>query len=299
MKIEHKRTYRYYPELSVKLGQAASGRVLFQEERFDAAGNKIHEIIYSSQGKPEQENRFEYSGDGHLIAQHFHFIHEDLREETRWHYDEGKVIAKTVRFGFGEDDAYEYRYNGEGQIIAITRSSDNGLAEDFSYDGGRLIRHRIYDEDANLQSDLHYTYDEKGRKTEERKIDLLSGESNRTCFIHSDKPEPDQEIYNEHSILTDRLSREYEGNRLFKITHEIFIPEREIIRTEFSYSADGKQEESLIFDEAGQLHVQTKTEYGDHGFPTAEHRTENNPNFGTVSISTHFEYTFFEYPNEK
>lgn len=293
MKIALKKSFKSYPELSVKLGQAAAGKVLTHEEWFDNNGNKVHEKIYSAQGKPEQDNWYEFDEEGRLVLQRFHFLHEDLQEETKWIYQNGKLAAKSIHFGFGEDEEFSYQHDDQDRLLAIIRASDQKASEDFVYESSRLIRHRIYDEEGNLQFDHQFSYDGEGRKTEEIRHDFQTGEQIKTCFKHSDKPEPDLEIYHADSELAETLIREYKDQQIIKIIQEYFIPEAEILVTEFSYFSDGKQEGSTMTDSLGQLLMQTKIEYADHGHPIAEHRNENHPQFGALSLSTHFEYQFF------
>lgn len=299
MIVSHKKSLRSYPELAVRLGHAAGGSVVTQEEWFDLAGNKIREITYSTQGKAEQENRFEYDAQGQLLSQKFHFIHEDLTEETRWQYSEGKLIGRSISFGFGEDEEFEYRYDGQGNLECIIRKAEGIASEEMQYLHSKLVAHRIFDEDGNMQSESRFTYDQDGRKTEEHYTDHQSGEQSITRFLHTEKPEPDFEVYDAAARLKEKHTKEYQGQNVIRVVHETFFPDPETLTTEFMYLPDGKQQGSKVTDAYDNLLLETRNEFNEQGFCIKEHRTENSPAYGTLSFSTHFEYTFFDSNHEK
>jgi hypothetical protein len=276
------------------MGQAGQGNILFHEEWFDQRGNKTAEIIYSTKGKPEQKNEFDYDEEGNLLRQKFHFLHEDLIEESSWKYDQGKVISKSLSFGFGDDEAFDYIYDAEGNLKSIHKRDQGIPAEEFSYENGLLVKHIQYDEEGQAISETKFSYDDQSRKTEEQHRDLLSGESNITRFLYSEKPEPDYEIYTSNGKLKDKHVREYEGKQVIRTIHETFLPDYEYLKTEFTYLPDGNQESSRLSDKDDQTLMETHSAYNEHGLIISEHRTETTPVYGQLSFTTHFEYAYHE-----
>jgi hypothetical protein len=299
MKISHKKSYKVYPDLAVKLGQAAAGKVLLHEEWFDQSGNKTKEIIYSSQGKTEQENEFVFDESGNLIEQRYFFVHEELGEQTKWNYQEGKIQSRIVSFGFGDDEEFVYRYDDDGNLRQIIRVSDDTTAEEWHFHNRLPGTHKIFDEEGNIQSESRLSYDTEGRKIEEFHLDNQNGEEAITRYTYSDNPEPDYEIFNGKNLLKERNTRTYEHLLLIKMVHETFSPDTEVLITEFIYSPEGKEESIKISDANGNVLLESFNEFGDHGLVTIEHRTENNANYGTMSYSTHYEYLFHEASYEK
>lgn len=164
--------------LLVETESPGKARIKTEMVSFDASGNKIEEMKYSSDGALESRRVYSYDIKGNVIAETGY----DAKGEIEW--------------------KNSYNYDGSGSKVEIlSYSGDGKLAArtSYTYDASGKLSEESYRDikDTRLDQTIKYTYDDKGH--------LLSKKSNRSWGPRSVDV---TYIYDKRGLLIEEVDRD-------------------------------------------------------------------------------------------
>jgi hypothetical protein len=228
-------------------GNVVSGKgFVSSRTTFDKDGRVVEVVNYKSDTAVLDLSIYAYNSDG------------DRTDFTKYRGNKSSLIfkqstqyrapkLKSLEIGFNGVDEFrnQYNYNGSGKLTEIKYFTGKKLDEvrSLSYSGNETTV-QVKDANGNILSYLKSRYDEKGRVTEETKLDK------------------DQKI-------TDQIYYSYDskGNLLVE---EKKSPMKKTVRTEYIYDRSGKVQE--VYYDGGEVPKYLKQSYSfaSNGFLTGE-----------------------------
>ena len=141
--------------------------------RFNVSGNKIEDIKYTPEGKPDKKYEYIYDGFGRRIEQDQSGTDGKLTRKIIYKYDEiGNLTEDNSYNPEGKlEKKYTYKYDNQGNVIEDKSfDADNTLLKRFTYTfdaTGNKIENKRYSAHDILEKTISYHYDISGNLTEE------------------------------------------------------------------------------------------------------------------------------------
>lgn len=143
-------TYYYdsYGVLTESKIESADGQVLTCKYAYDASGNKISETTYEENGEVREESKWTYNEKGLLVE----FVDGRMMQTTKYTYDDQNRISTHIE---NDKYLYYYTYDEDGNY---TVQPDGYMAMLYYTKDGEL--YKIYDNNGDLATDSEF--DENG-----------------------------------------------------------------------------------------------------------------------------------------
>jgi antitoxin component YwqK of YwqJK toxin-antitoxin module len=199
--------------------------ILMQLVSFDAKGNVLEHIQYFPDGSVEDRVVNKYSDEGKLIEEVLFEQDGGIAERRTMEYDEKSRPVKEIKhYQDGAQDFITYRYDEGGHLVEKIYSDDSGWTEKrevYSFEAGRLVTAKDFDDDDNLVGETTVCYDTEGKL--EESSEWPAGEhGGRKVTVFTDKGLIDViKQYSDSGNLIARFTYAYdEQDRVTDITEE-------------------------------------------------------------------------------
>jgi uncharacterized protein YkuJ len=166
--------------IGIGQGQRESVPYLASQTEYDENGRVILQSSFSPDGLLTEKVLLEYDENGHVVHETYFIDEGDPTEEKSYEFDEnGRVVRQLKHYIDGSADTTSYAYNQDGlptEKITINEDDEVEAKETFTYNGKKLIKHEMVDQEENILLSEEFLYDEKGNMVEHIKDDEESGE---------------------------------------------------------------------------------------------------------------------------
>ena len=132
---------------------------------FDTAGRPLTEIRYNPYGEFEEKIEYAYDERGFMLSESYYPTESEVAEvKTFVRNEDGSVARALKRYQDGSVDTIAYEYNGEGQLIKMVTTTDEGevdQVETFEWEHGEIVSRQVVDGQGDLISEPDYADLEK------------------------------------------------------------------------------------------------------------------------------------------
>jgi hypothetical protein len=194
--------------IGIGQGQKESVPYLASQTEYDENGTIIFQSSFSPDGLLTEKVVLEYDAAGHVVHETYFVDEGEPSEEKSYEFDEnGRVVKQLKHYIDGSADITSFVYNNEGLLaekITINDEDEVETRETFAYNGNKVIKHEIVDQEENFLLSEEFLYDEKGNLVEHIKDDEDAGEYFKLVTKYNEDGRKLAEmIYNENDTLIE------------------------------------------------------------------------------------------------
>ncbi|MFZ4521577.1 MAG: hypothetical protein ACOYNC_07720 [Bacteroidales bacterium] len=198
---------------------------------FDPEGRPLKEIRYNGHGEFEEMFEYGYDGEGRLIRESYYQVEGELAEEKSFVRNEAGVIQHALKhYQDGSLDTISYEYNGAGELIKRTTTTDEGeieQVETFGWENGEMVSHEITDADGEVvdgpdqpvfkPNESRITHNEQGQVVTEEELD-----ENGEVFMTVNRTYLDDGHSDEVDVFIDGQGKAISRHYLLKYEYTFF-----------------------------------------------------------------------------
>ncbi|PID94880.1 MAG: hypothetical protein CSA95_02060 [Bacteroidetes bacterium] len=235
----------------------------------DAQGNEIVKIEYGEKGLIEQKMIREYNPKNLLVKEQI-FDDQELIEHRSWEYDDqGKIHKEFLHYADHSYDTTLFLYDSQGNIIEKRTTDDEGeegSREEILYESGLVCRHRIYDEEGEIEADDRYTYDDQKRLIKKELLNLDGEEETLEASYNEMGKVAVEVLLNDEGKIIERNTYTYNEAGLAIEIHEETV--RQNNTTKISYNDQQQVVLHELYDVGKNLVNRVERSYDEKGRPT-------------------------------
>ncbi len=266
---------------------------------YDQTGHLAREVRFFDNGQIEEEHRYQYDKNGHLIRHQILVPGEGIEERFDTERNEaGMPVVITKYYGdeAGERTLYEYSQDLKPvKIEYFDADNEPESTEELRYDSqSRLDKRRILHHQDETDTHFHFRYNDAGQLILQEEHDEKNNLLSKTEFQYD---EFGREILsrqiNEKGELTHEVKQEYdeEGRVVKRVSRSFYIRITTLI-----YDERGNLIEESVRDENDFAITRSRYEYDENNRMTAEttYETDLSRSGRDTHMEIRYAYTFHE-----